>query len=117
MTPGQSTWNTLMYNSTDAPSPETLYISDIIILRASVQLYTSFALQLGLQRGPKGSYTFRQSMRYVEARGKGILAQNYGSSPPSPAFSALYRVDNPALALIRPTCGSVAVDLTSRSHG
>ena len=50
MTPGQCTRETRTYTSTDAQSPEALYVSDVTLLPASVQLPTSSTLQLGLQR-------------------------------------------------------------------
>ena len=58
MAPGQCTWDTRTYTSTDVQSPDALYFSGVILLPASVQLPTSLTLQLGLQRGPAESPHF-----------------------------------------------------------
>ena len=58
MAPGQSTRDTRAYTSTDSLSPEALYVSDVILLPASVQLSTSLTLHLGLQRDPAGAPRF-----------------------------------------------------------
>ena len=58
MAAGQCTRDTLTYTFTDAQLSEPLYISDVTLLQASMQLSTSLTLWLGLQRGPVGGPHF-----------------------------------------------------------
>ena len=61
----------LTHTSTDAQSPEALYVSDIILLPASVQLPDGLSFQLGLQRGPAGPPHFPEIYAVRQSEGEG----------------------------------------------
>ena len=66
----------------------------------------------------RGPHTFRKFMRYLRQNTEeGDSGSELRIRTFVPGLSSLYPVGDPAPVLLRPTFGSVAVDLTSRLNG
>ena len=116
MAPGQCTRDTRTYTSTDAQSPEALYILtwSFFQLPCSCPQHDTSART---STRPYGGPTLSGNPCGTSKRGEGNSGSELRIGSSIPSFSSLYPVDNPATVSLGPSFGSAAVDFTSRSPG